>query len=51
MLIYLRQQKEKEKRIIRQMSTLNDRTIARLVIFGPWGSLCSGEKVRSNIIA
>jgi hypothetical protein len=32
-------------------STLNDRTTARLVIFGPWGSLCSGEKVRSKIIA
>jgi hypothetical protein len=37
--------------IIRQMSTLNDKTIARLVMFGPWGSLCSGEKIRSEIIA
>jgi hypothetical protein len=33
------------------MSTLNDKTIARLVIFGPWDSLCSGEKDRSKIIA
>jgi hypothetical protein len=33
------------------MSTLNDKTIARLVIFGPWGSVCSGEKIGSEIIA
>jgi hypothetical protein len=37
--------------IIRQMSILNDKTIARLAMFGPWGSLCSGEKIRSKIIA
>jgi hypothetical protein len=33
------------------MSTLKDKIMARLVIFGPWGSLCSGEKIRSKIIA
>jgi hypothetical protein len=33
------------------MSVLNDKTIPRLVMFGPWGSLCSGEKIRGKIIA
>jgi hypothetical protein len=38
-------------RFIRQISKLDDKTIARLVMFGPWGSLCSGEELRSRIIA
>jgi hypothetical protein len=33
------------------MGTPNDKAIARLVMFGPWGSLCSGEKLISKIIA
>jgi hypothetical protein len=33
------------------MSTLNDKIIAKLMMFGPWGSLCSGEKITGKIIA
>jgi hypothetical protein len=36
--------------IIRQMSRLNDKTIARLVVFGPSDSLLSDETINSMLI-